>query len=155
MENDNDKFEYEVFYSDTEEGAKLLAMENFLKKAQEDAIERPNIHFRLWFLGLILPLVLISLLVLAAIFVGGVAKTIIIIAMSLGVLLLLKYMVILVVTIYQKVAPERIRKSCRFEPTCSKYMLMAIDKYGFWIGFFKGLKRLSRCHHPNGGVDYP
>lgn len=56
---------------------------------------------------------------------------------------------------YQKFAPERIRKSCVFEPSCSNYMLQAIEKYGLCKGVFKGIRRVLRCHQPNGGIDNP
>jgi uncharacterized protein len=36
--------------------------------------------------------------------------------------------------------------ACRFEPTCSMYMAGALRKYGFFKGFWLGLKRLARCH---------
>lgn len=66
-----------------------------------------------------------------------------------------KSIVIWLVKVYQRYAPAEIRLSCRFEPTCSQYMLMAIDKYGIVHGLVMGLRRLSRCHPPNGGEDYP
>lgn len=42
--------------------------------------------------------------------------------------------------------------SCRFYPTCSTYALLAIEKYGFFKGFFLIIARLGRCHpwHPGG-----
>ncbi|MBL4700157.1 MAG: membrane protein insertion efficiency factor YidD [Phycisphaeraceae bacterium] len=42
---------------------------------------------------------------------------------------------------------------CRFQPTCSQYMLDAVKKYGPWHGFFKGLRRIGRCH-PWGGCGH-
>lgn len=36
--------------------------------------------------------------------------------------------------------------TCKFRPTCSEYMYSAIDKYGTLLGFYKGFKRLLRCH---------
>ena len=42
---------------------------------------------------------------------------------------------------------------CRFHPSCSQYMIEAIQKYGPWRGTYRGLKRLARCH-PLGGVGY-
>jgi uncharacterized protein len=36
--------------------------------------------------------------------------------------------------------------SCRFEPTCSRYALTALEQYGAAIGSYLTLKRLSRCH---------
>lgn len=46
--------------------------------------------------------------------------------------------------------------ACRFEPSCSRYMVGALKQYGFVRGLAKGLRRLSRCHpwHP-GGYDPP
>lgn len=35
---------------------------------------------------------------------------------------------------------------CRFQPTCSQYMLDAVGKHGPVVGFTKGLRRLLRCH---------
>ena len=59
------------------------------------------------------------------------------------------------VLLYQKLAPAKLRKSCLFEPSCSEYMLLSVEKYGLCVGVAKGINRLCRCHHPNGGVDYP
>lgn len=36
--------------------------------------------------------------------------------------------------------------ACRYTPTCSEYMLEAIQKYGAAKGIWLGTKRLSRCH---------
>src|SRR6185437_8012553 len=45
---------------------------------------------------------------------------------------------------------------CRFEPSCSRYMIAALRKYGLFRGLLKGIVRVSRCHpwHP-GGYDPP
>lgn len=59
------------------------------------------------------------------------------------------------ILLYQRYAPERLRRACVFQPSCSEYMLLAIDKYGVVLGVAKGLKRLGRCHYPNGGKDEP
>jgi putative membrane protein insertion efficiency factor len=59
------------------------------------------------------------------------------------------------ILLYQKMAPKKLRDSCRFEPSCSNYMIIAINKYGVIKGINLGLKRLFRCHIPNGGYDYP
>ena len=42
---------------------------------------------------------------------------------------------------------------CRFTPTCSQYMIDAINKYGTFKGIKLGLKRLKRCR-PGGGFGY-
>jgi hypothetical protein len=36
--------------------------------------------------------------------------------------------------------------ACRFYPTCSEYMMNAVQKHGVWRGVWMGVKRLSRCH---------
>ena len=56
---------------------------------------------------------------------------------------------------YQTHGPEELHNACLFTPTCSEYMILAIQKYGCVRGVLKGIKRLFRCHPPNGGVDYP
>ncbi|MCE2805633.1 MAG: membrane protein insertion efficiency factor YidD [Gemmataceae bacterium] len=35
--------------------------------------------------------------------------------------------------------------SCRFQPTCSQFLLDAVAKYGFFPGLWRGARRLSRC----------
>lgn len=37
-------------------------------------------------------------------------------------------------------------RTCAMHPTCSEYMEQAIEKYGFIKGFFKGIRRIFRCH---------
>lgn len=45
---------------------------------------------------------------------------------------------------------------CRFQPGCSEYFILAVQKYGPLRGACKGVARLCRCHpwHP-GGYDPP
>lgn len=44
--------------------------------------------------------------------------------------------------------------ACRFEPTCSVYMMDAVSKYGVVRGVWLGVKRLGRCHpFHQGGYD--
>ncbi len=77
---------------------------------------------------------------------------------SVGALLtlfLLRNLLIGLVLLYKAVAPMSMRERCRFEPSCSTYMIMALQKYGLFVGLYKGLRRISRCHPPNGGEDLP
>lgn len=44
--------------------------------------------------------------------------------------------------------------ACRFHPTCSEYMMQAVERYGVLRGVWKGVKRLLRCHPlAEGGYD--
>jgi uncharacterized protein len=43
--------------------------------------------------------------------------------------------------------------NCRFHPTCSQYMIDAVQKYGPLRGAWRGIKRIGRCH-PWGGSGY-
>ena len=67
----------------------------------------------------------------------------------------LKRSIIGLVLLYKVLAPMSVRRRCVFTPTCSTYMIMAIVKYGLCVGIYKGIRRLIRCHPPNGGEDYP
>lgn len=70
-------------------------------------------------------------------------------------LFLMRNFTIGLVLLYKAFAPMSIRDRCRFEPSCSTYMIMALQKYGFFVGVYKGLRRICRCHPPNGGEDLP
>lgn len=37
-------------------------------------------------------------------------------------------------------------QTCVFYPTCSEYMIAAIEKYGVFCGVMLGIKRILRCH---------
>jgi len=67
----------------------------------------------------------------------------------------MKIILISFIRLYQKTAPTRIRNSCRFEPSCSEFMILSLQKYGTRKGLLKGINRLQRCKIPHGGTDYP
>lgn len=60
-----------------------------------------------------------------------------------------------VVKVYQRFAPESVRARCRFEPSCSEYMIQSIRKYGVVAGVSKGWCRIKRCSAMEFGVDDP
>jgi putative membrane protein insertion efficiency factor len=65
-------------------------------------------------------------------------------------------LLVAVIRAYQWTISPLLGPACRFEPTCSRYMIEAIRKYGPIRGVAKGLLRLSRCHPWNpGGYDPP
>jgi putative membrane protein insertion efficiency factor len=59
------------------------------------------------------------------------------------------------ILVYQRFASDNLRMACVFEPTCSEYMYQSICKYGLAAGLIRGIRRLLRCHEPNGGHDEP
>ena len=57
---------------------------------------------------------------------------------------------------YQWTLGPLLGRVCRFEPSCSRYMIGALEKYGPARGLIRGLGRIARCHPWNpGGYDPP
>jgi len=68
----------------------------------------------------------------------------------------LRYLLIATVRFYQRAISPLLGSNCRFSPTCSQYMIEAIEKYGAVCGVWKGIKRIGRCHpFHKGGYDPP
>jgi len=65
-------------------------------------------------------------------------------------------LLILAIRAYQVTLSPLIGPVCRFEPSCSRYMIGAIRKFGVLKGVWKGIGRILKCHpwHP-GGYDPP
>jgi len=60
------------------------------------------------------------------------------------------------IRVYQATLSPLLGNACRFEPSCSRYMVESLKKYGLVRGLARGLHRLSRCHPWNpGGYDPP
>jgi hypothetical protein len=56
--------------------------------------------------------------------------------------------------IYKRWVSPALPSACRFSPSCSEYMMQAIERYGVLRGIGMGLLRLLRCHpFHQGGVD--
>ena len=66
---------------------------------------------------------------------------------------MLKRCIILLVLCYRGTLGLFIGGHCRYMPTCSQYMLDAVEKHGALRGGWRGLKRICRCH-PFGGSGY-
>ena len=58
----------------------------------------------------------------------------------------LKKLMLGAIRFYQRYISPGLPPRCRFVPTCSKYALEAIEKYGPLKGGFLALKRFLRCH---------
>ncbi len=64
--------------------------------------------------------------------------------------------VIACVRLYQFTLSPFIGRQCRFQPTCSHYMIGAVEKHGVLRGVAKGLWRILRCNPLcKGGYDPP
>ncbi|WP_310557710.1 membrane protein insertion efficiency factor YidD [Flavobacterium sp.] len=60
---------------------------------------------------------------------------------------------VFLVRIYQTAISPFTPSTCRFEPTCSSYMIEALQKHGLFYGGYLGIKRIMSCH-PWGKTDY-
>ena len=58
---------------------------------------------------------------------------------------MIKKLVIAPVRFYQKFISPAFPPSCRYKPTCSAYMIEAIEKHGA-KGVLMGIARILRCH---------
>lgn len=60
----------------------------------------------------------------------------------------------LLITIYQRRAPYIVRARCKQSPSCSEYMKLSINKYGFLKGGRLGWNRLLKCDGKE-KIDWP
>jgi uncharacterized protein len=61
---------------------------------------------------------------------------------------------LIILRTYKRWISPLLPSACRYHPTCSEYMIEAIEKFGLVRGVGKGLWRLLRCHpFHQGGVD--
>ncbi len=59
-----------------------------------------------------------------------------------------------ILRIYKRWVSPAIPSACRFYPTCSEYMMEAIERYGVLRGVGMALRRMLRCHpFHHGGFD--
>lgn len=67
---------------------------------------------------------------------------------------LMRELALAVLRFYKQWISPLLPSACRFHPTCSEYMMHAVEKHGVVRGVFLGLKRLSKCHpFHEGGYD--
>ncbi|MEL6864556.1 MAG: membrane protein insertion efficiency factor YidD [Bacteroidota bacterium] len=59
---------------------------------------------------------------------------------------LFKQLFILPIRFYQIAISPLLGSNCRFTPTCSNYMLQAIEEWGVFKGIWLGAKRIGKCH---------
>ncbi len=67
---------------------------------------------------------------------------------------LIKQGLLLLVKIYQYAVSPFLGNNCRYYPSCSHYMIEAIEVHGPLKGLWLGTRRLLRCHPLHeGGID--
>ena len=54
------------------------------------------------------------------------------------------------IKLYQWTLSPLLGANCRYEPSCSQYMVDAIMEWGPLKGYWLGIRRIGRCH-PWGG----
>ena len=55
---------------------------------------------------------------------------------------------------YKRWLSPLLPSACRFHPTCSEYMMQAVETHGAAKGIWMGMKRLAKCHpFQAGGFD--
>jgi len=70
-------------------------------------------------------------------------------------LLVFKSAIIGLIHLYQHYAPERIRRKCLFQPTCSEYAILSLKKYGVIRGGCRAYSRYRRCKGHVYKIDNP
>jgi uncharacterized protein len=66
----------------------------------------------------------------------------------------MKFLVLSFLQLYKTLVSPFLPPACRFEPTCSAYMMQAVEKYGALKGTWMGVKRILRCQpFCKGGYD--
>ncbi len=58
----------------------------------------------------------------------------------------MKYVLVFLIILYQKLLSPWLPPSCRYTPSCSQYAKEALLRHGLFRGLLLALKRLARCH---------
>ena len=58
----------------------------------------------------------------------------------------MRELLIALLRLYKQWISPMLPTACRFQPTCSEYMLQAVERHGEARGVSLGLRRLLKCH---------
>jgi putative membrane protein insertion efficiency factor len=58
----------------------------------------------------------------------------------------MRELVVILLRFYKRWISPALPAACRFQPTCSEYMLQAVEAHGALRGVVLGVRRLMRCH---------
>ena len=63
-----------------------------------------------------------------------------------------RFLMVLLIRIYQLTLSPLLGQHCRFHPSCSTYAIEALETHGIFKGSWLALRRLGKCHplHPGG-----
>lgn len=66
----------------------------------------------------------------------------------------MRALIVAILRIYKRWLSPVLPSACRFHPTCSEYMMQAVETHGAARGVWMGVKRLAKCHpFHEGGFD--
>ncbi|MCL2285989.1 MAG: membrane protein insertion efficiency factor YidD [Firmicutes bacterium] len=66
----------------------------------------------------------------------------------------MKFLIILIVKFYRLCISPLLGPRCKYYPTCSAYMIEAVERHGAVKGVWMGTKRIARCNpFSRGGYD--
>ena len=66
----------------------------------------------------------------------------------------MRYVLKILIRVYQVALSPLLGPNCRYYPTCSQYAIEAIETHGSLRGAWLTIKRISRCHPwHEGGFD--
>lgn len=119
-------------------------------------LSRPNIN---WFL-IVFVIIAFELLVYACLsWLPLSASSFLLLAETVHIVAFLifgRVILQMVVKIYQRYAPESLRRQCTCLPTCSEYALLALRKYAWPKALLLIIRRVTlTCQEPGYKTDYP
>lgn len=67
----------------------------------------------------------------------------------------MKYLLIAAIKLYQKTLSRLLPPCCRFYPSCSRYAVTALGRFGAVKGGYLAIRRIARCNPFNAGGSDP
>ena len=58
----------------------------------------------------------------------------------------MSYIFVKIIRLYQIILSPILGSNCRYQPTCSQYMIDSINEWGVIKGILLGIKRIAKCH---------
>lgn len=67
----------------------------------------------------------------------------------------MKYLLIAAIKLYQKTLSRLLPPCCRFYPSCSRYAVTALGRFGAVKGGYLAMRRIARCNPFSAGGSDP